>query len=117
MMHRRLLLVACLVGLSVFGVGTPATADVMTPGQLSSTGTWVGQVVRHEAHLDYVGRPCPVEVDVCATFVARYMIVPTTAQAFFALQSAAGGRARLRGSLLPATFGPHQGFLFVSAVL
>lgn len=115
-MRRALLLVTCLLCLSVFGVGAPAQAEVTAPAQLTSTGTWVGEVVRHGGHFDYVGRPCPVEVDICAQFIARYLIVPTTAQAFLALPSSAGGTARLRARLRPTSFGEHHGILFVSAV-
>ena len=115
-MRRRLLLVAFLVGLGVFSVAAPAGAQVTSAPQLTSVGTWVGQIVPHENHLDYVGSPCPIESEVCAAFIARYLIVPTTAQAFFALRSSAGGTAALTGRLLPVTFGEHQGVLFVSSV-
>ncbi len=115
-MRRAAVLMACLVGLSLFAVASPAGAQVATPPFEVSTGTWVGQVVAHEGHLDYVGSPCPIEAEVCAAFIARYLIVPTTAQAFFALASEVGGTATLRGTLLPISFGEHHGILFVSAV-
>ncbi|MCA1703699.1 MAG: hypothetical protein LC808_10745 [Actinobacteria bacterium] len=115
-MRRRLLLVAFLVGLGFFHVAAPARAQVTSRPQLTSPGTWVGEVVVHENHLDYVGSPCPIETEICAAFIARYLIVPTTAQAFFALQSSVGGTAALTGRLLPVSFGEHHGVLFVSAV-
>lgn len=70
----------------------------------------------HAGHLDYVGSPCPVEAEVCAEFVARYRIVPTTPQAYFALADAAGGEAALTGRLVTLPFGEHHGILFVSSV-
>lgn len=115
-MRRVLVLVACLIGVGVFSVAAPARAQVTSPPQLTSTGTWVGQIVAHEGHLDYVGSPCPIEAEVCAAFIARYLIVPTTAQAYFSLQSRVGGTAALTGRLLPVSFGQHHGVLFVSAV-
>ena len=115
-MRRGLALVACLVGLGVLSLAAPARAEVATSPQLTSTGTWVGEVVRHEGHVDYVGSPCPIEAEVCAAFIARYLIVPTTAQAFFAVRSSVGGTAALTGRLLPVGFGEHHGILFVSAV-
>ena len=115
-MRRAVLLVACLVGLSVLSVAAPARAQVTSPPQLTSTGTWVGQIVAHEGHLDYVGSPCPIETEVCAAFIARYRIVPTTVQAFFALQSSVGATAALTGRLLPVAFGQHHGVLLVAAV-
>ena len=113
---RKGLVLACLVGLGALSLAAPAQAEVTTPPQLTSTGTWVGQIVSHEGHVDYVGSPCPIEAEVCAAFIARYLIVPTTAQAFFALRSSVGGTAALRGKLLPKGFGEHHGILFVSAV-
>ena len=115
-MRRGLLFVACLVGVGVLSLTAPAQAQVTPVPRLTPTGTWVGQIVSHEGHLDYVGSPCPIETEVCAAFIARYLIVPTTAQAFFALQSSVGETATLTGRLLPASFGVHHGVLFVSAV-
>jgi hypothetical protein len=100
---------------SVFSMGAPARAQVTTP-PLSTTGTWIGEVVAHDGHFDYVGSPCPVEVEVCAGFIARYRIVPTTVQAFFALPLVAGRTAVLTATLRPVAFGQHQGILLVSAV-
>ena len=112
-MRRHLLRVGCVVGLSLFLLASPAAAQV---GTGTETGTWVGQVVVHGGHFDYVGSPCPIEAEVCAEFVARYRIVPTTRQAFFALREAAGGEAALTGMLLTRSFGEHHGILFVSRV-
>lgn len=114
--RRRLLLVAFLASLGFFSMAAPARAQLASPPQLTSAGTWVGQVVGHGNHLDYVGSPCSIESEVCAAFIARYLIVPTTAQAFFALQSSIGENAALTGRLLPVNVGEHQGVLLVSSV-
>ncbi len=113
-MRRHLLLAAPLIVLSLLFGASPAAAQVPTTTQ--ETGTWVGAVVPHGTHFDYVGRPCPVEAEVCAEFVARYLIVPTSRQALFALADVAGGEAALTGRLVTFSFGEHHGVLFVSAV-
>ena len=92
--------------------GTTTTASAET----RERGTWVGAVERHGTHFDYVGRPCPVEAEVCAAFVARYRIVALTREARAALAAADGGTATLEGFLVPRGDGPHQGLLFVSSV-
>ena len=115
-MRRRLLMVAFLVGLGFLSMAAPARAQVTSPPQFTSVGTWVGEIVAHGNHLDYVGSPCPIESDFCAAFIARYRVVPTTAQAFLALRSSVGETAALTGRLLPVSSGEHQGVLFVSSV-
>jgi hypothetical protein len=92
--------------------GPAATASAET----TEHGTWVGAVERHGTHFDYVGRPCPVEAEVCAAFIARYRIVPLTREARTALAAAAGGTAALEGFLVPRGDGAHQGLLFVYSV-
>ena len=86
------------------------------PAATDLGGYRVGQIVSHQNHLDYVGSPCPIESEVCAAFIARYLIVPTTTQAFFALQSSVGETAALTGRLVSVSFGEHHGVLFVSSV-
>ena len=92
--------------------GTATTASAET----RQFGTWVGAVEQHGSHFDYIGRPCPVEAEVCAAFVARYRIVPVTRQARAALPAAAGGTATLEGFLVLRSDGVHHGLLFVSDV-
>ena len=109
------MLVACMVGLSLLGGTVGAGAQVQGP-PVTQAGTWVGEVVRHDGHFDYVGSPCPIEAEVCILSIARYLIVPTTAQAAQALPRVAGARATLAGRLLPLSAGAHQGILLVSGV-
>jgi hypothetical protein len=80
------------------------------------SGTWVGTVEAHAGHFDYVGRPCPVEVEFCAAFIARYRIVPLTREARTALAEAEGGTATLEGFLVSLGDGTHHGVLFVWTV-
>lgn len=115
-MRRLFALVVCVVGLSLVTGATPASAQVVTPPVVGNTGTWVGQVERHAGHFDYVGSACPIEADFCIQIIARYRIVPTTAQAALALPRVAGGQATLSGRLLPLNDGTHMGLLFVSRV-
>jgi hypothetical protein len=77
--------------------------------------TWTGMVERHGRHYDYAGSPC-AEGEVCAQYVARYRIVPTTRQAARALRRADGQSARLTGRLTPSRESDHQGRLMVSRV-
>ncbi len=114
-MRRLLLLVAC-TGMCLLGMGTPATAQVTASPIAIQTGTWVGQVVPHDGHFDYVGSSCPIEVDFCIAIEVRYRIAPVTAQAIRALPTVAGHTAALTGQLLPLSAGPHHGVLFVSHV-
>jgi hypothetical protein len=90
----------------------PAAAD---PPDRRQRKTWVGQVERHGRHHDYVGSPC-AEGEICAQYVARYRIVPTTRQAARGLRRAAGQSARLTGRLVPSREPDHQGRLMVSRV-
>ena len=115
-MRRLLLLVACVMGMCILGVSTPATAQVTAPPIAGPTGTWVGQVVPHDGHFDYVGSPCPIEVDFCIAIEVRYRIAPVTPQAIRALPTVAGRTAALTGRLVPLAAGPHAGVLFVSHV-
>lgn len=110
-MRRALLVVTSFVGVCLFAVAAPVEAQVAT-----TTGTWVGEIVVHRGHLDYVGSPCPVEAEVCAEFIARYRLVPRTRQALVALRSAVGGTATFTATLVPVSFGEHHGILLVSAV-
>ncbi len=103
----RVLAAAALVGALLIGMASPASAETR------EWGTWVGAVQHHGTHLDYVGRPCPVEVDICAAFIARYRIVPVTRQARAELADAAGGHVALEGFLVPRGDRGHQGVLFV----
>jgi hypothetical protein len=116
MRRLALLLVAFFIGLFLAGSVSPAGAAVTTPPIAGEAGTWIGQVVPHEGHFDYVGSPCPVEAELCAEFVARYRIAPVTPQAARALPAVAGGRAALTGWLVPLSAGPHHGVLFVTRV-
>ncbi len=106
----RLLVAMVLTAGVLAGAATSASAETR------EWGTWVGAVEHHGSHLDYVGRPCPVEAEVCAAFVARYRIVPVTRQARSDLPAAAGETATLEGFLVPRGDGTHQGLLFVSEV-
>jgi hypothetical protein len=93
----------------------PAAADPADRSERRERKTWVGQVERHGRHFDYVGSPCP-EGEICAQYVARYRIVPTTWQAARALRRAEGQSARLTGRLFPSRDPDHQGRLMVSRV-
>lgn len=93
-------------------VAAPAGADA---GDRRQKKTWVGQVERHGRHYDYVGSPC-AEGEVCAQYVARYRIVPTTRQAARALRRVEGQSARLTGRLGSSRELDHQGRLMVSRV-
>ncbi len=115
-MRRLGLLVACVMGIWVLGVATPATAEVTAPPIAGETGTWIGQVVPHAGHFDYVGSPCPIEAEFCIAIEVRYRIAPLTAQSLRALPTVAGQTAALTGRLVPLTAGPHAGVLFVSHV-
>ena len=101
-----LVLAAGLMG----GAISPASAETR------QVGTWVGAVERHGNHYDYVGRPCPVEVDFCIAALYRYRIVPTSRQAVLALPQVAGGTASLEGFLVPRGDRQHQGVLAVHRV-
>ena len=104
-----------LAGL-VLVVGLMAGATSPASAEIRQFGTWVGAVERHGDHFDYVGRPCPVEVDFCIAAVYRYRIVPASGQALLALPGVAGGTASLEGFLIPFGDGQHQGVLVVRRV-
>lgn len=79
--------------------------------------TWVGQIVRHESHLDYEGQACPVDTGgVCAQVVVRYRLVPLNRAAARALEERAGRRAALRARRSDEGDREHQGTLFVREV-
>jgi hypothetical protein len=90
----------------------PAAAD---PPERRQRKTWVGQVERHGRHYDYVGSPC-ADGEVCAQYIVRYRIVPTTRQAARGLRRAEGHSARLTGRLVSSREPDHQGRLMVSRV-
>ncbi len=104
-----------LVGL-VLAAGLMGGAVSPASAQTRPSGTWVGVVESHGNHFDYVGRPCPVEVDVCIAVVHRYRIAPVTGQALLALPGVAGGPASLEGYLITRGDRQHQGVLVVSRV-
>ncbi|MCA1692807.1 MAG: hypothetical protein ABR540_15800 [Acidimicrobiales bacterium] len=106
------MLVAILLAGGVMA-GAMSTASAAPARQ---SGTWVGVVEQHGNHFDYVGRPCPVEVEVCAAFVARYRIVPVSRAARQALPEVSGGTARLEGVLVTRGDRVHHGILFVAHV-
>ena len=119
-MITRLARSGALLALVLSGLvaGPAVAAGTATPAERAAPATksWVGQVQRHHGHFDYVGRPCAESEDVCADYVARYRISPTTRQAERGLRRAAGGWARLRGEFFPARDAGHQGRLEVSRV-
>ena len=104
---------ARFVAAMLLTVGVLAGSATSASAETREWGTWVGAVEQHGSHFDYVGRPCPVEAEVCAAFVARYRIVPVTRQARAALPAAAGGTATLEGFLVLRGDGTHHGLLFV----
>ena len=106
-----MLLAAMFVAATVTG-GAMASASADT----RPAGNWVGTVEQHGSHYDYVGRACPVEVEICIAVEARYRIYPSTRQAAQALPTVAGGTANLEGYLLSRHDGAHSGFLIVSRV-
>lgn len=111
------LLIALLAALTVLIVPTawagPEQAAAQPPVKY---GTWGGQVKEHaRLHYDYVGAPCPTEVEFCPAVIGTYEIVPTTQQAREALPRVAGHRAELIGTRGNGD-GAHQGTLYVSQV-
>ncbi len=94
------------------------TVGALSPAAAATQqyGTWVGAVEPHGHHYDYVGQPCPVEIDVCIAAIYSYRIAPVTRQAALALPGVAGGNARLEGYLIARSDGQHQGVLVVHRV-
>jgi hypothetical protein len=98
---------------TVFG-GAAATAGAQTGG---TEQTWVGQVEKHGRHYDYIGRSCPIESeDPCPSYIVRYEIVPSSAQAARALPKVDGHRARMIGHKELVRQPGHSGTLVVSEV-
>ena len=105
-----------LLAALVLAVGLMGGATSPASAETRQYGTWVGTVESHGNHYDYVGRPCPVEVDVCIAAVYRYRIVPASRQAALALPEVAGGNASLEGFLITRGDRQHQGVLVVYRV-
>ena len=93
----------------------PATAAPSRP-QDRASGTWVGQVVRHDRHFDYQGSYCPTKEEACIEIFATFRIVPVNRRAAFALRTVSGGSAKLVGWRTPASDGEHNGVLYVRRV-
>ena len=93
----------------------PATAATSRPRNAVS-GTWVGQVLRHDRHFDYQGSYCPTKEEACIKILAKFRIVPVNPRAAVALRTVAGGSAKLIGWRTPASDGEHNGILYVRRV-
>ncbi len=109
------LLAAAVLAAGVMG-GVMGGAMSSASAETRQSGTWVGAVERHGNHYDYVGRACPVEVDICIAAVVRYRIAPSSREAALALPRVAGGHARLEGYLIAYGDREHQGVLVVHRV-
>ncbi|MGH3908051.1 MAG: hypothetical protein ACRDTE_28310 [Pseudonocardiaceae bacterium] len=109
-------LIALLAALTVL-IAPTAWASPATGAEQGATvaKTWVGQVNHHIRHFDYVGAPCPTEVEVCPAVIVKYRIVPTTDQARDALSVVVGHRAEMKG-IRGNGDGMHPGVLYVSQV-
>jgi hypothetical protein len=105
-------LAAALILVTCLFAAVPAAA---APLERRARKTWVGQVERHGRHYDYVGSPC-AEGEVCAQYIVRYRVVPTTRQAARGLRRAEGHGARLTGWLVSVRAPGHQAGLMVSRV-
>jgi hypothetical protein len=110
---RFLILTALLVTALTAG---PATATTSTADERHRSDTWVGQVLRHRRHFDYQGSYCPTSAEACIKILARFRVVPLTAQAAAGLRRVAGGSAKLTGYRAPASDGEHNGILYVRRV-
>lgn len=112
-MRRFVLLLATMfMAVSFSGAAmSPASAEGARESQ-----TWVGSIEQHGSHFDYVGRSCPVEVDICVALETRYRIVPVTRDAMLALPSVSGGNASVGGFLIEFRDRGHAGFLIVERV-
>ncbi len=112
------LLIALLAALTVLIAPTAwaSSEQGAAQGAPSASGTWVGEVKEHaRLHYDYVGAPCPIEVEFCPAVIVTYKIVPTTQQAREALPMVAGHRAEMKGTRGNGD-GTHPGTLYVSQV-
>ncbi len=105
-----------LLAAMTLAAGVMGGAMSSAAAQVRPTGTWVGAVERHGTHYDYVGRACPVEVDICIAAVVRYRIVPSSVQAALALPGVAGRNARIEAYLIAQGDREHQGFLVAHRV-
>lgn len=105
-----------LLAAMVLAAGVMGGAMSSAAAEAQQSGKWVGAVERDRGHFDYVGRACPVEVEVCIAVVVRYRIVPTSRQAALALPRVAGGSAGLEGYLIAQGDQEHQGVLVVHRV-
>ena len=112
-MRIRTLAIAALLIL-VLTAG-PATA-ASSKSERRKYDTWAGQVLRHKHHFDYQGSACPTSAEACIKILAKYRIVPLTAQAAVGLRRVAGGSAKLVGYQTPASGGEHNGILYVRRV-
>ena len=112
-MRIRTLAIAALLILAL--TAGPATA-ASSRSEKRRYDTWAGQVLRHSHHFDYQGSACPTSAEACIKILARYRIVPLTAQAAAGLRRAAGGSAKLFGYQTPASGGEHNGVLYVRRV-
>jgi hypothetical protein len=107
-----LLLAAVCVAASVWGGAvSPASAEAGVPSE-----HWIGAIEQHGDHFDYVGRSCPVEVEVCVAMEARYRIIPITDDAARALPTVAGGTASVEGFLITLRDSGHGGLLIAERV-
>ncbi|HYH50066.1 MAG TPA: hypothetical protein VEG38_11020 [Acidimicrobiia bacterium] len=93
----------------------PATAAPARPSD-RATGSWAGQVVRHDRHFDYQGSYCPTKEQACIKIFAKFRIVPLNPRAAAALHRVSGGPAKLFGWRAPASDGEHNGILYVRRV-
>ncbi len=107
-----MLLAAVCMAASVWGGAvSSASAEAASPSE-----HWVGVIEQHGDHFDYVGRACPVEVDVCVAIEARYRIIPVTPEAAQVLPTVAGGTASVEGFLIAVQGGGHGGLLIAERV-
>jgi len=112
-MRLRFLAIAALLVVAL--TAAPAGAVPSATGKHRSD-TWVGQVLRDGRHFDYQGSTCPESAEACIKMLARFRIVPLTAQAAAGLRLVQGGKARLVGYHSPASDGEHNGVLYVRRV-
>lgn len=109
---------ALVAALATAGAGPLAAVSPAAAGAMpADEKTWVGDVMRHGRHYDYLGRSCAIEdSEPCPEYTVKYGIVPTTAQAARALARVDGTRARLIGHKEALRKPGHSGMLMVSEV-
>jgi hypothetical protein len=112
MQRNRMLwfLAVAAVALSAL-VAAPATAATD-----KGDDVWVGQIVRHNRHFDYLGSACPTSAGMCIKILANYRVVALNSKAATGLRRAAGGRAKLVGYRAPAPNKNHNAVLYVRRV-